>query len=52
MDLPLVDSRDIDIKRVVGLEYYASNLEAPAEFRNSMDSEHRRATVLIWPQSP
>jgi 5-hydroxyisourate hydrolase-like protein (transthyretin family) len=50
--LPLVDIRDIDVKRVVGVEFYASNLEAPAEFRNPLDSEHRCATVLIWRQSP
>lgn len=50
--LPLVDTRDIDVKRVVGVEFYASNLEAPAQFRNSMDSEHRCATVLIWRQEP
>ena len=48
--LPLVDTRDIDVKRVVGIEFYASNLEAPAQFRNPMDSEHRCATVLIWRQ--
>ena len=50
--LPLVDTRDIDIKRVVGVEFYASTLEAPVQFRNPMDSEHRCATVLIWRQEP
>lgn len=50
--IQLLDIRDIDIRRVVGVEFYASNLEAPAEFRNPMDSEHRCATVLIWRQSP
>jgi len=50
--LPLVDVRDIDVRRVVGVEYYPSNLEAPAQFPNQLDSEHRCATILIWRQSP
>ena len=50
--LPLVDVRDIDVRRVVGVEYYPSNLEAPAQFPNRLDSEHRCATILIWRQSP
>ena len=50
--LPLVDVRDIDVRRVVGVEYYPSNLEAPAQFPNRQDSEHRCATILIWRQVP
>lgn len=50
--LALVDVRDIDVRRVLGVEVYASNTEAPAEFRNPMDSEHRCATILIWRRSP
>ena len=46
--LPLVDVRDVDVRKVIGIEYYASNAQAPAEFRNPSDSEHRCATFVIW----
>lgn len=46
--LPLVDLRDVDVRQVVGIEMYPSNLEAPPKFPNPMDSKHRCGTILIW----
>lgn len=44
----MYDIRDVDVRQVVGMEYYASNAQAPPEFPNPVDSEHRCATFLIW----
>jgi hypothetical protein len=46
--LGLEDVRDVDIRRVVGMEVYPSNLEAPPQYPNSMDSEHRCGTIVVW----
>jgi 5-hydroxyisourate hydrolase-like protein (transthyretin family) len=46
--LPLLYLRDVDIRRVVGIEVYASNQQAPPQFSNSMDSEHRCGTIVVW----
>ena len=46
--LPMIALRDVDVRQVIGIEVYASNLQAPAEFPNPLDSEHRCNTILIW----
>ena len=45
---PLLYLRDVDIRQVIGIEVYASNLQAPPQFPNPMDSEHRCNTIVIW----
>jgi len=45
---PLLHLRDVDIRQVIGIEVYASNLQAPPQFPNPMDSEHRCNTIVIW----
>ena len=45
---PLLYLRDVDIRQVIGVEVYASNLQAPPQFPNPMDSEHRCNTIVIW----
>ena len=46
--LPLLYLRDVDIRQVIGIEVYASNVEAPPQFPNPIDSEHRCNTILVW----
>lgn len=46
--LPLLYLRDVDIRQVIGIEVYASNAEAPPQFPNHIDSEHRCNTIVIW----
>src|SRR3954465_2366654 len=45
---PVPYLRAVDIRQVSGIEVYASNLQAPPQFANPMDSEHRCNTILIW----
>lgn len=45
---PLLYLRDVDVRQVIGIEVYASNVQAPPQFPNLMDSEHRCNTILIW----
>ena len=45
---PLLYLRDVDIRQVIGIEVYASNVQAPPQFPNPMDSEHRCNTIVIW----
>lgn len=46
--LPMIALRDVDVRQVIGIEVYASNLQAPPEFPNPLDSEHRCNTILVW----
>lgn len=46
--LPLLALRDVDIRQVIGIEVYASNVEAPPQYPNPIDSEHRCNTILVW----
>ena len=46
--LPMIALRDVDVRQVIGIEVYASNLQAPSEFPNPLDSEHRCNTILVW----
>lgn len=46
--LPLLDLRDVDIRQVIGIEVYASNVQAPPQFPNPNDSERRCNTILVW----
>ncbi|HKN69095.1 MAG TPA: hypothetical protein VJW73_22595 [Gemmatimonadaceae bacterium] len=46
--LPLLDLRNVDVRQVIGIEVYASNVQAPPQFPNPFDSEHRCNTILIW----
>lgn len=45
---PLLYLRDVEIRQVIGIEVYASNVQAPPQFPNPMDSEHRCNTIVIW----
>lgn len=44
----LYDLRDVDVRLVVGIEVCHNNSEAPPEFHNPIDSEHRCGTIVVW----
>lgn len=46
--LPLLSLLDVDVRKVIGIEIYASNVESPPEFKNPLDSEHRCNTIVVW----
>ena len=46
--LPMIALRDVDVRQVIGIEVYASNLQAPSEFPNPLVSEHRCRITLVW----
>ena len=46
--LPMIALRDVDVRQVIGIEVYASNLQAPPQFPNPLDSEHRCNIILVW----
>jgi hypothetical protein len=42
---------DVDIARVIGIEIYASNVEAPPLFHNRIESTGRCGSIVVWRRS-
>jgi len=48
----LLALRDVDLETVLGIEIYASNVEAPMAFQNPIEGAGRCGSIVVWRAPP